>query len=206
MALRNPHLDDTALADLWATHAVGQSGTEPAGLAARHLGACADCRAKYEAFAAWLDDVRAVAHAEADEVFGAERLAAQQAQIARRLEALEGPARVIAFPRFARPVASPSSGRPRWIAGAAAAGLIVGLGLGQFLNQPPAAPQAGASVNAVMPQLARGAGEGAVVPAAYASDEIFVYDADSPATQARVPESLQYLNVITPSARDYDSR
>ena len=53
--------------------------------------------------------------AEADDVFPAERLAAQQAQILRRLEALERPARVIAFPKLpqpavTRPVAVRSAG------------------------------------------------------------------------------------------------
>ncbi len=49
------------------------------------------------------------AAAEVDELFPPERLAAQHAQIFRRLEAAERPARVIAFPKFAQPLTSGSS-------------------------------------------------------------------------------------------------
>ena len=69
-----------------------------------HLETCAACRARYDAFTDWLADARVDAIAAADEVFPAERLAAQQSQILRRLEALERPARVIAFPKYAQPV------------------------------------------------------------------------------------------------------
>ncbi len=71
---------------------------------------------------------------EAEEAFPAERLAAQQAQVMRRLEALERPARVIAFPRFARPVTSTQGHAQRWVAAAAAAGLVIGLAAGQFVD------------------------------------------------------------------------
>ena len=77
---------------------------------------------------------RGRALAEADEVFTADRLAAQQASVMRRLEALERPARVIAFPKFSRPVATPQRHVQRWVASAAAAGLIIGLAAGQFVD------------------------------------------------------------------------
>jgi hypothetical protein len=72
--------------------------------------------------------------AEADEAFPAERLAFQQAQIARRLETLERPARVLAFPKAARAVISGHSHVRRWVTVAAAASLIItGFGLGQIV-------------------------------------------------------------------------
>lgn len=72
--------------------------------------------------------------AEADEAFPADRLTAQQAQIARRLETLERPARVIAFPKAARAVISGHSHVRRWVTVAAAASLIItGFGLGQMV-------------------------------------------------------------------------
>ena len=74
-----------------------------------HLQACAACRSRFAAFATWLDGCAHDAAAEADEPFPPERLAAQQAQIFRRLEAAERPARVIAFPKFAQPLASGTS-------------------------------------------------------------------------------------------------
>src|SRR5213075_3472379 len=82
----------------------------------------------------WLDTLQSDATTEADEAFPPERLAAQHAQIFRRLEAAERPARVIAFPKFAQPLTSRTSHASRWIAAAAAAGLIVGVGVGQLMD------------------------------------------------------------------------
>ena len=124
--LLNPHLeDDDFAADVWSARtAVGaQESDRPA---ESHLRKCAECRARYSSFANSLDGVRTDAHAEADEIFNRDRLTTQQTQIFRRLD-LEHPARVIAFPKFARPVAIQSSGR-RWTAAAAAVGLITGIG------------------------------------------------------------------------------
>ncbi len=67
----------------------------------------------------------------ADEAFPAERLAAQQSQILRRLEQIDEPARVIAFPAatWARLPRSPRARRvaPAWVGVAAAAGLVIGV-------------------------------------------------------------------------------
>jgi hypothetical protein len=210
VALLDSHLDDAALADAWTERAT--SGSAQADRPAEaHLRECAECRTRYTAFSTWLDGLRADAVAEADESLGPERLAVQQAQIMRRLEALEQPGRVIAFPRFAQPTSvRPNDGR-RWIASAAAAGLVVGLGLGQMLDF-------GASLRSLSPisgsaqQVARGDVEpprvGLQTVAATVSDETYLYESepDFLTSTARVPESLQYLNAITPSARDYDFR
>lgn len=208
VAMRNPHLDDVAFAELW-TSRLTSAAIDESLPAEQHLQSCADCRARYNGFASWLDTVRDDASAEAEEVFGAERLAAQQAHIIRRLEALEHPARVIAFPRFARPVSVYQDPRRRWVAAAAAAGLIVGVGLGQVLEfgrsgsvrQPETVTQR---------QIARGnlpaadAQRMAVQPIAQISDESLLTEQELTPYQVRVPESLQYLNAITPGVRDYD--
>jgi hypothetical protein len=152
--------------------------------------------------------------AEADEVFGPERLAAQQAVIARRLEALEHPARVLTFPRFARPISGEHNSGRRWIAASAAAGLIVGLGLGQMLEFRHAVPPARQAETATTErQMARGNGPAeppvrlGVTPAvSQISDENFLDDHELAPSQARVPESLQYLNAITPLSRDLEPR
>jgi hypothetical protein len=74
--------------------------------------------------------------AEADAAFPAERLARQQTRILQRLEQEGRPGRVIAFP--AGHVHEPSGlrARPgmRWIAGAAAAGLIIGIVAGHLTH------------------------------------------------------------------------
>src|SRR6185436_1081947 len=123
------HLDDAALAAIWTDAAAG--GGQPTH---PHLQACAGCRSRFASFASWLADLREDAAGQVDELFPPERLAAQHAQIFRRLEAAERPARVIAFPRFAQPLTSRTSHASRWIAAAAAAGLIVGVGVGQLMD------------------------------------------------------------------------
>lgn len=211
MGLLSRHLDDAAFADVWAerlTTGEDRSGDK----AESHLRTCAECRARYAAFGEWLETMRADAFAEADQAFNTERLATQQAQIARRLEGLDNPAKVLTFPRFARPIAVQPGGRQRWVAAAAAAGLIVGVGVGQLFEFGATGPIRQAESLNPTQQLARGTmpvGERAglaVVPAVAQSDEIFLYETEGVPSQVRVPESLQYLNAITPGARDYDPR
>ena len=207
MGILNPHLDDAALAEVW-TERLTLGDAEAGRPAEKHLQACGECRARYAAFTSWLETVRADALADADDAFGPERLASQQAHIARRLEALEHPARVIAFP-FARPASSHQNSPRRWVAVAAAAGLVVGLGLGQmleFASSPARQPE-----TVSQGQIARGntpieSGRMAVQPIAHTNDESFLDVVDLAPSQIRVPESLQYLNAITPGSRDLDAR
>ncbi len=100
----------------------------------RHLDRCDLCADRALELGRWLDEVKTVADAELDAAFPAERLAAQQAQILRRLEQADEPARVIEFPRQPVRVARETHGRrvaPAWVGVAAAAGLIVGVISGQ---------------------------------------------------------------------------
>ena len=131
--LAGRHLDDASLAAIWTSMtAAGASVT--AGASDPHLASCGECRVRYDAFASWMEEIRTDARLEADEIFTPERLAAQQAVITRRLEAAERPARVIAFPKFSSSTTGRSAPVRRWIAAAAAAGLLVGLGLGQIMD------------------------------------------------------------------------
>ena len=125
----NSHLDDAAIAAIWTDSTLdGSRASHP------HLGVCTACRTRFDLFSESLDELRDDAAAQADELFPAERLAVQHAQIFRRIEASERPARVIAFPRFRAPLTSRTSHASRWIAAAAAAGLIVGVGVGQVMD------------------------------------------------------------------------
>jgi hypothetical protein len=95
-----------------------------------HMDRCDICAERAIGFGRWLDDVRALGDADVDAVFPAERLAAQQAQIMRRLEQLDQPARVIAFPRHLRLDGQAEHGHrvsAGWVAVAAAAGLVLGV-------------------------------------------------------------------------------
>lgn len=117
------HLDDREFARLWTT-----GGGHP------HLEGCATCRGRFEEFDRWVMGLGDEFRAEADRAMTAERLSAQQTLIARRLEGLERPARVLAFPKAARAVISGHSHARRWVTVAAAAGLIAGIGLGQIVD------------------------------------------------------------------------
>ena len=194
----NRHLDDAGLAEIWTEVSVG--GIQPAH---PHLAACAECRARLAALSSWLDDLKADARAEADEVFTVDRLAAQHAQIFRRIEASERPARVIAFPKFARRVASPSSSASRWVAAAAAAGLIVGVGVGQLMDFRPAlrhaAPPASQSRLSEQRQPAARPPANVQTVSTTAGDEAFLSELDASLSRAAVDE-LRALDEFTPRA------
>jgi len=193
---RRRHLDDAAFSELWSAAAAG-SDAAVATPDAEHLESCAACQARYDAFTDWLADARVDAIAAADEVFPSERLAAQQSHIMRRLEALERPARVIAFPKYAQPVSSTRSGPQRWIAAAAAAGLIVGLGAGELLDL-----RRGPRLRPTMsePEAVTQTARGNVQPVSLNSDDALLYDAD---LSPRV-EALQALDALTPRVRDVE--
>jgi len=99
-----------------------------------HLDRCEICAERAVEVGRWMDQVRAVGLEAADAAFPAEQLAAQQAQIMRRLEQLDQPARVIAFPSQTR-LAQETGGRrvaAGWLGVAAAAGLVLGVVGGQM--------------------------------------------------------------------------
>ena len=191
---RTSHLDDAAFAELW-TNALAD-GEKPAD---QHLQACAECRLRFTSFSNWMEDVRADALTEADEVLSPERLAAQHAQIFRRLEAAERPARVIAFPKN-----SPGSVRQfpvrRWIAAAAAAGLITGVGLGQVLNfRVNVPPSFSDRIADTTPRQLPG--PTAVPAVATLSDEATLADLEEIATPRY--EALRAYDTFTPRAADF---
>ena len=205
MGLLNPHLEDDDFADVWSAR-TAIDAPESDRPAESHLRKCAECQGRYTSFVSWLDGIRADARTETDEVFSRDHLAAQQLQILRRLESLGHPARVIAFPKFARPVAIQTSGRRRWTAVAAAIGLITGIGLGQLLEFRTGGP----APDPVGQRMARAAVAPAeptrnIQPISVDNDEAFI-EPEIMSSQVRVPESLQYLNAITPGARDLDPR
>jgi hypothetical protein len=121
---RGGHLSEQALVDVCMT------GERPA-----HVDRCELCADRAVELGRWLDDVRATGMAVADASFPPERLAAQQSQILRRLEQLDQPSRVIAFPRHYRLDERQQTGRriaPVWVGVGVAAGLVVGVIGGQM--------------------------------------------------------------------------
>lgn len=192
------HLDDRALAAIWTDASIDRARP-----AHPHLDACAACRTRLSAFSGWLEGLRLDANAEADEAFPAERLAAQQAQILRRIEAAGRPARVIAFPRFAQPISTTTSHARRWIASGAAAGLIVGIGLGTVMDLRYSAVQRIPAATEVAQGPARTETAAGVqnVSTRISDEELMARIEDMPAS--RMPDSLVAFDSMTPRVRDY---
>lgn len=184
------HLDDRDFARLWS-----------AGGGDAHLDSCGACRARFDAFARWIAEVGDQLRVEADEVFTPDRLAVQQAHIFRRLEVLERPARVIAFPTAARAVIGGHSHVRRWVTVAAAAGLIAGIGLGQVVDRRllDRQPHAVATPYFSASDAAQRARTLARPVSASSSDDEFLMDAE--AMGPRVKE-LGAIDALTPHARD----
>jgi hypothetical protein len=124
---RRGHLSERALVDICMT------GERPA-----HLDRCEICAERALTLGRWLDDLRTMGLDEAEAAFPPERLAFQQSQILRKLEQIDRPKRVIAFPGYAQSAEDdrlPMAGRgirPAWVGVAAAAGLALGVLGGQF--------------------------------------------------------------------------
>jgi anti-sigma factor RsiW len=134
---RASHLAEDRLFDCYLTARGGDAIDPPS---AEHLADCAGCAARYAQLVGFMDALRTEGDAAADAVFTPERLRAQKQQIARRLEQVGRPARVISFPAHVvrrTMTASGSTAAPRWIAAAAAAGLFVGVALGASYGVGP---------------------------------------------------------------------
>lgn len=116
----------------------------------QHLHGCETCTWRYTELIAPLERLRQDAASEADEVFTPARLDAQRAQILGRLQE-SAPSRVIPFPTTVTRLDRSVVRRPiaRWIAAAAAAGLLIGVMAGRLVevtsapNRPAPGPVAG---------------------------------------------------------------
>ncbi len=127
---RARHLHEDHLFDCYVARQSGEPIDPPS---AEHLADCSECGARYNELARFMDGLRDEATAETDAVFTPDRLRQQQQHIARRIEHLSHPARVLSFPaRLVRRHFTVTAARvaPRWAAAAAAAGLFVGVGVG----------------------------------------------------------------------------
>ena len=162
MIFRARHLRDDRLFDCYVAERGGDT-LDPR--AADHLADCAGCRIRYAELVSFMGGLRAEGEAELDAIFSPDDLRAQQQRIANRIEHLAHAARVISFPAHQAAgqsgvAARVSSLAPRWIAAAAVAGLIVGVGVGSFFQE-------GARVSRLrVPALAAATAPAATAPAA----------------------------------------
>jgi predicted anti-sigma-YlaC factor YlaD len=193
------HLVEERLFD----HYIAARGGEPLDPpVAEHLTDCRSCATRYADLASFMDGLSASGAADADSVFTADRLRAQHLQIARRLEQVGRPARVISFPgRVARATLSPSSTRwtPRWIAGAAAAGLFVGVAVGASYNfggRSLVSETTRQASSRLTPVATRGNS-----PAEVAADDAFLSDLELALERPHTRE-LQAFDALTPHVRE----
>jgi hypothetical protein len=146
LVFRGGHLSERTLVDAVT------SGDRPL-----HLDRCDICGDRAAELGRFLSRLEADGRDIADEMFAPERLAAQQGQIARRLEQLDSPVRVIAFPAGSRPDLAAGGGRrvaASWVGVAAAAGLAVGVSSGQLsarMSQPATPATSSASADTILP-------------------------------------------------------
>jgi anti-sigma factor RsiW len=162
-----------------------------------HLQACAGCARRYETFVQQMADARDDAVAEADQVFTPARLEAQRQQILARLEHASHPARVIPFPSHSPANLSIFTGSQvrRWIAAAAAAGLIIGLTLGRITDV--VAPAHTDSLRISSPVPSRPAPE-VRTPSEVANEEEILSRVEQAQGELQVPAELEALGGITP--------
>ena len=127
--MRYPHLSDDRLIDLCLHQATGATEQQ-------HLASCGACEARRANLARLLTEVSEVAAAEADAHFTAERLERQRAHILQRVALEPRHGQLISFPAGHSSVPTLLRARPaaRWIAGAAAAGLFIGLLAGHLTH------------------------------------------------------------------------
>lgn len=101
------------------------------------VASCPACQLRFADLLSGLADMQRAAADEADALFSSERLQGQHERILRRLERHGQPAQVVTFPAHGTSQhprrRAPGSAR-RWIAAAAAAGLVAGLLLGHFVD------------------------------------------------------------------------
>ena len=162
-----------------------------------HLATCETCRSRYDDLVRTLEEIREEAIAEADAVFTSERLGDQRDRILRRLEHAGHSAEVVMFP--ARRTHEETGWRAfassrRWIAAAAAAGLVAGVLVGRFVDvgsRPSSGIQAHVTTSAAPHVVAQPAG----VTIQPADDELLVQIEDA-VTSRRVVE-LQALDALT---------
>ncbi len=172
-----------------------------------HLHGCPACARRYNEFVHQMAGVREDAVAEADAVFSPARLELQRQQIMQRLEHAAHPARVIPFPSPGPQNLSMFTGVQvrRWIAAAAAAGLLIGLTVGRMtgfhgtLLSNDAGRVTAPVAQRVEPVMAKATdGQPRSVAEPSLNDEEILSRAEQVQVEMQLPASLEALGAMTP--------
>ena len=181
------------------------------GLAVRqHLHGCEACTWRYTELTAPLERLRLDAASEADEVFTPARLGAQRERILARLDEASQGSRVIQFPASSARMDRSLVRRPvvRWVAAAAAAGLLVGVMAGRLLEfgsgrVVPTSPVV-ATERATTAPVPRFVSDVPAETALSDGDEAILSEIDRAVFRQRIAE-LSALDELTPRLRQADA-
>jgi anti-sigma factor RsiW len=184
------HLTDAQLIEASIGH------TEHDAFGVDHIEHCGECQARHESLRALLTETAEAATAESDAAFPAERLLRQHERIMAGVEQLSRVGRVISFPSAFRRVA-PQAGAhgSRWVAAAAAAGLVVGLLGGHLTHDLRVQPATLANRAPATPTRA------VIVPASQGPEDDLLGQVEV-AFEGRTPSALRPLDALTPVAWD----
>lgn len=191
-AWASPHLSEESLVELHALLLSGQRGV--AARYQRHVRQCESCRERLEGLRAACADLRRDVHATVDAHITPARLDRQLAVILRRIEG--SPGRVLPFPiATPRPTPAPSLGR--WVAAAAVAGLVIGLGAGRLI---------GPSGDPVILWRTTSVGPGSPArPIQQETDEEMLVEIEAALTRSRTKE-FRALDELTPRVAEARAR
>ena len=172
----------------------------------QHLHGCETCTWRYTELTAPLERLRQDAASEADEVFSPARLDAQRARIMERLEGQANASRVIPFPASPARLDRAVIHRPisRWVAAAAAAGLLVGV-MAERMSDWSVRPLSGTPAAAVQSMRTPSISAPATItdsPAVEAreGDELMLSQIDAAVSTQRIA-ALSALDEMTPHLR-----
>lgn len=144
--LGSGHLADDELLELLIPASLPSGPSSPPSIetqsseARDHLNQCDLCGNRSIKLQTFLNGLGETNETSLDQAFPVGRLATQRERIMRRLRRSVQPARpgrVLSFPALTRPAFAGIHSARRWLAVAAVAGLVAGIGVGQFLHFHP---------------------------------------------------------------------
>lgn len=192
----HPHLSDESLVELHALLLTGEHAVAARYL--RHVKQCTSCAERLDALREDCAEIRRGVLAAADARITPARLDRQFDVIARRLEGHSG--RVLPFPTTVHRTSSAPPLR-RWVAMAAACGLVIGVGAGRLMG-----PLGSDVANRWRPGVSARQGAPAIRPAIQQeTDEQMLVEIDAAVTRSRTKE-FRALDELTPRILDARAR
>ena len=188
------HLKDDELLELLVQkgselNSTGRSSNPSAQAHVSHCAVCASRSASVEAFLRGLEEASDIAF---EETFSVERQTTQKERLLRRLRRLVEPGelgRVLMFPAMSWPTVTKSRRARKWLVGAMAASLLIGIAIGQFIYSYPNRSLIGGDETFAFPI------------ATAESNDAFMDRLELVLSSPQVPE-LSPLDEITPRVRE----